>query len=263
MRYMMNAMRMNLRRAAQYRASFLMQICSQIVMTGGDLWAMLMLLERYGRMGHWEGREILFFFGAMHLVFSVTEMINRGLGHFGSSIRSGAFDTMLTRPRRLLTQVLLSELDPRRVGTMAVGITAMAVGTALIGIEWTVWKVLLLLWSMAATVCLMLGLFLLEAVICFFSVQSIEMVNILTYGGRQTCQYPVDLYPDFIRILFTYVVPVALCLQYPVSRVLGRPMAVGIPDGLLWFCPLAGPGFLALMTLFWRFGVRRYRSTGS
>lgn len=263
MRYMLNAMRMNLRRAAQYRVSFLMQTLSQLVMTAGDLWAVLLLLERFGQMGRWTGPEVLFFFGAMQLVFAFTEIINRGLGHFGGMIRSGGFDTLLVRPRRLLTQVLLSEIDPRRVGTMAVGITALAVASGLLGLRWTAGSVLLLLWAMAGTVCLMMGLFLLEAVICFVSVQSIEIVNSLTYGGRQTCQYPVDLYPGFIRLLFTFVVPVALCLQYPISRILGRPMAEGCLDLLLWLFPLAGPAFFLLMVLFWCAGVRRYRSTGS
>ncbi len=262
MRYMMNALRMNLRRAAQYRASFLMQVLSQLVMTAGDLWAVLILLERFGRMGHWTGPEILFFFGAMQLVFAVTEILDRGLNHFGNLIRTGGFDTMLVRPRRLLTQVMLSEADPRRIGTVAVGVTALAVANHLLGLEWTAAKLLLLLWSMAGTVCLMMGLFLLEAVICFVSVQSIEMVNILTYGGRQTCQYPVDIFPDFIRLLFTFVVPVALCLQYPISAVLGRPMAADCPGILLWLCPLAGPLFFLLIGMLWCAGVRRYRSTG-
>ena len=30
-----------------------------------------------------------------------------------------------------------------------------------------------------------------------------------------------------------------------------------------WLAPLAGPAFLAVALWLWRFGVRRYRSTGS
>ena len=59
MRYVMNAMRMNLRRAAQYRASFWMQTLAQIVMTFGDLWAMLLLAERFGGMARWSLHEVM------------------------------------------------------------------------------------------------------------------------------------------------------------------------------------------------------------
>ena len=75
MRYVMDALRMNLRAAAQYRKSFLMQCFSQLVMTAGDLWAVLLLMERFGHMGHWEPGQILFFFGIMQITFSFTEII--------------------------------------------------------------------------------------------------------------------------------------------------------------------------------------------
>ncbi len=263
MRYVINAMRMNLRSAAQYRKSFLMQCLSQLVMTAGDLWAVLLLLERFGHMGHWEAGEILFFFGVMHITFSFTEIINRGLCTFSSMmIRNGGFDTVLLRPRSPLKQVILSRADPRRVGSILVGLTAVAVASAALGTQWTLWKVLLVLWSMAGTVCLLMGLFLIEAIVCIFSVQSIEMVNVLTYGGRSACQYPIDLYPGPIRLLFTYVVPIALCLQVPVSLVLGRPMFEA-PTAAVWLFPLTGAAFAALIALLWRIGVRHYRSTGS
>lgn len=119
------------------------------------------------------------------------------------------------------------------------------------------------MWSALGTVTLMMALFMLEAVICFFIVQSTEAVNILTYGGRQTCHYPLDVYPEWIRLLFSFVVPVALCLQFPVCRVLGRPLGGVVPGDWVWLTPLAGPLCYALMSLFWRAGLRRYRSTGS
>ena len=263
MRYIVHAMRMNLRRAAQYRSSFLMQTLAQLVMTAGDLWAVLLLLERFHAVGAWSLHEVLFFFGVMQIAFAVTEMINRGFGHFSTLIRMGSLDTMLTRPRSAMLQVVLSEADPRRIGTVFVGGAALVIAARGLGLSLGAADVLLLLWACAGTVCLMMGLFMLEAVICFFSVQSTEIVNILTYGGRQACQYPADVYADWIRKLFTFLVPVVLCLQYPVCRVLGKPLAGVTPGGWVWLTPLAGPAFFAVMSLLWRWGLRRYRSTGS
>ncbi len=263
MKYMIHAMRMNLRRAAQYRASFWMQTFAQLVMTAGDLWAMLLLAERFGGMGAWSLYEVMFFFGAMQIAFAFTEMINRGFGHFATLIRLGTLDAMLVRPRSVMAQVILSELDPRRAGSVAVGVTALAVGSAALGVTWHAADILLLLWAIAGLTALMMGLFMMEAVISIFSVQSVEMVNILTYGGRQTGQYPLDLYPEWLRITFTFVVPVALCLQYPVCHILGKPLAGVTVGDWVWLTPLAGPAFFGLISVPWRFGLRHYRSTGS
>ena len=262
MRYIFHAVRMNLRAAAQYRASFLMQSVAQLVMTGCDLIALLVLIDRFRHMGRWEGTEVMFFFGAMQIAFALTECFGRGLTTFSSVIRKGNFDTLLLRPRPLLLQLSLNACDPRRVGTVAVGAAALIVSSLRLGLVWTPGRLLLLLLSIAGTVCTMAALFLLEAAFCFFSVQSVELINMLTYGGRQVCQYPADIYPAPLQLLFTWVAPIVLCLHYPVSWLVGKPMADFSPF-LLWLCPVAGPAFFALMTLAWRAGVRRYRGTGS
>ena len=110
---------------------------------------------------------------------------------------------------------------------------------------------------------MLLGLFLVEATLCFLSVQSIEAVNILTYGGRTACEYPVDIYPRPIRLLFMYVAPFGLCMHVPVSALLHHPM-VDWPAWTVYLAPLAGAMFFLLMALVWRkVGVKRYCSTGS
>ena len=262
MRYLWDAIRINLRSAAQYRASFLMQTFSQLIMTAGDLLAVLVLMDRFGGVGTWAPAEILMFFGAMQWTFALTEILNRGLGVFHSDIRSGGFDAVLLRPRSPLKQVILSRLDPRRVGTMAVGLTAMAVATRLLGFTWTLPRLLLLIWSMVGTTALLMGLFLIEASMSFFTVQGLEAVNVLTYGGRQVCEYPVDIYPGPLRLLFLYVAPIALCLHLPMGLILGHPI-MPWPNWAVWLSPLAGFAFFAFVTLLWKTGVLHYQSTGS
>ena len=65
MRYILHAMNMNLRRASQYRLSFLLQTLSQVIMTGSDLAAVLILAGRFSAFGAWSADQVLFFFGAM------------------------------------------------------------------------------------------------------------------------------------------------------------------------------------------------------
>ena len=255
MRYLWDAIRINLRSAAQYRASFLMQTFSQLIMTAGDLLAVLVLMDRFGGVGTWAPAEILMFFGAMQWTFALTEILNRGLGVFHSDIRSGGFDAVLLRPRSPLKQVILSRLDPRRVGTMAVGLTAMAVATRLLGFTWTLPRLLLLIWSMVGTTALLMGLFQTMT-------ELYQGRDVLTYGGRQVCKYPVDIYPGPLRLLFLYVAPIALCLHLPMGLILGHPIKPW-PDWAVWLSPLAGFAFFAFVTLLWKTGVLHYQSTGS
>ena len=156
-----------------------------------------------------------------------------------------------------------NRLDARRLGGMLVGGAALAMACLRLRLRWTAGKVLLLALSALGSFFLILGLFLIEATVCFFSVKSIEMVNVLTYGGRQTCQYPVDVYPRPLRLLFTWVAPFALCMHLPVSVILDKPL-MAVPIWQVYAAPLAGFAFFAGMALVWRrAGVTHYRSTGS
>lgn len=65
MKYVFHALRMQWRCATQYRASFWMQTLAQIVMSGGELMAVLVLLGRFTSVGQWSGSEVMFFFGMM------------------------------------------------------------------------------------------------------------------------------------------------------------------------------------------------------
>ena len=166
-----------------------MQTLAQLVMSGSELMAVLVLLGRFTSVGQWSGSEIMFFFGMMQMTFAITECVGRGLAAFSQVVQGGEFDQILLRPRNLLVQVLCSRADPRRLSTAALGIVLMWLSVTQLGIPWTLGSTVLLLISVAGTVMMLLGLFLVEATLCFLSVQSIEAVNILTYGGRVSGGY--------------------------------------------------------------------------
>jgi ABC-2 type transport system permease protein len=111
--------------------------------------------------------------------------------------------------------------------------------------------------------CLFFGILVLQATAAFWTVETLEMFNCLTYGGVQTAQYPIAIYRDWFRKLFTFVVPLAAVSYFPGLAVLGKPDPLG--TGRLFQClaPVAGPAFLCLSLLVWRIGVRHYQSTGS
>ena len=262
MKYIIHAVKMLFKSAMQYRASLLMQVIAQFVMTGGELLAVVVLLSRFKVVGHWGAAEIMFFFGVMQATFALTELFGRGITSFAWFVQRGDFDALILRPRPLLVQVMVSQLDPRRLGGVSVGVMAVLIAASRLNIQWTLLKGLLLAEVVLGSMLLLLGLFMIEATVSFFSVKSIEMVNVLTYGGRTACQYPVDVYPGVLRFLFTYLAPFAMCMHWPVSWVLGEAM-VTLPVWGYFLTPLAGAAFFAIMVRVWYVGVKHYRSTGT
>ena len=257
------SMAMLIKSQLEYPLSFLMQNLAQLVMEGGEMLALILLIDRFDRMNQWGPGDLYFFFGVMSVSFYLTEIFGRGItGNFPYLVRTGQLDTILLRPRGVLTQVLCSAADPRRITCVAVGMVSLVLGSRLAEIDWTPLKALLLAESVFFSFWLILGLFLIEAILCIHSVKSIELANALTYGGRSACEYPSDIYPRPLRILFTVIAPFALVMHVPASAILDKPL-FGWPAWTAFVTPASGLVLFGVMYLLFRKAMKFYRSTGS
>lgn len=259
----LHSMRMLIRSQLQYPASFLMQTLAQLVMEGGEMMAVILLVDRFERLNEWEAGDLFFFFGMMSVTFYLTEVFCRGItGNFPNLIRTGGLDTFLVRPRGVLTQVMCSAADPRRVTCIAVGTAALVIGSSMSKVEWSFFKAFLIVEAILGGSMLILGLFIIEAIFSIHSVKSVELVNALSYGGRSACQYPIDTYPRPLRVLFGAIVPFALTLHVPSSVILGKPL-FNWPEWTALVSPLSGAVFFGIMWVLFQKAMRFYRSTGS
>ena len=257
------SMSMLIKSQLQYPLSFLMQTLAQLVMEGGEMMALILLIDRFDRLNQWGPGDLYFFFGVMSVSFYLTEIFGRGVtGNFPYLVRTGQLDTILLRPRGVLTQVLCSAADPRRITCIAVGVVSLVLGSRLSEIAWSPLKALLLAEIFFFSFWLLLGLFMIEAILCIHSVKSVEIANTLTYGGRSACEYPSDIYPRPLRILFTVIAPFALVMHVPASAILDKTL-FGWPMWAAFVTPLSGLVLFGVIYLLFRKAMRFYRSTGS
>ncbi|MBN1509307.1 MAG: ABC-2 family transporter protein [Sedimentisphaerales bacterium] len=109
-----------------------------------------------------------------------------------------------------------------------------------------------------------IGLFVLQATVTFWTVESLEVMNIVTYSGSETGSYPLTIYRPWFRMIFIFVVPLACVTYFPALAILGRKgTIIGSPAWFHWAAPALGVVFLLVSLQVWKFGVRHYRSTGS
>ncbi len=102
------------------------------------------------------------------------------------------------------------------------------------------------------------GLFLIYAAICFFTLEGLEFMNILTDGAREYGKYPISIYGKRVLQFCTFVIPYALIQYYPICYILEKNSSWWYP-----FLPLLSAMFLIPCLCLWKFGVYHYKSTGS
>jgi ABC-2 type transport system permease protein len=196
-------------------------------------------------------------------MFALADGISRGFDQFGPMVRTGDFDRLLLRPRSTVLQLLGQELTLRRLGRLAQGIFVLTLGMARLPHTATFANAILLLWAILGGVCLFLGVLVIQATVCFWTVESIEMMNVATYGAVTAAQYPLSIYHEWLRKVFLFVIPLACVTFFPVLGVLGKAGNFGWLPVQVWLAPIAGPAFLAVALGIWKSGVLHYCSTGT
>ena len=253
----------SIRGQMQYRASFVLGTIGQFLVTGIEFLGLWALFARFGSLRSWTLPEVALFYGVVNVGFAIGYMLSTGFDRFDVFVRQGEFDRLLLRPRSTVLQLAGIEFAMRRVGRILQGLVVMAWALASLDLDWSAAKLLLLLGAIAGGCCLFFGLFVLQATLVFYTVESLELMNTVTYGGLQTAQYPLSIYSGAFRRFFTFVVPLGCAAYFPVVAVLGRPDPLETPLWFQWAAPLLCGLFVWVSLGIWRLGVRTYTSTGS
>lgn len=254
----------SIRAQMQYRAAFLLMLVGTFLTCVVEAIGIVALFDRFGNLGIWTLSHVAMLYGTVNITFALVDMFGRGFDTFGSEmIRSGNFDRVLLRPLGSVFQIAAQELPLPKLGRLFQGLLVLGYALWTLGLEWNITLVLLYLFSIASMVAFFYGIQIVRATLCFWTIESLELVNTLSHGGQETAQYPMSIYKESFRDFFTFVIPLACVSYFPLVGVMGIEDPLGSTLMFQVSSPLAGFLFLGLCLLFWLFGVRHYRSTGN
>jgi ABC-2 type transport system permease protein len=254
-----------MRSQLQYRTSFVLDVFSTAFFTITEFGALALVMTRFKTIDGWTLAEVMFLYGLVELSFGLMDLLFAGFDPvvFGQTIKKGTFDQLLLRPVSVFWQVLGADLTLRRLGRIALGMIIFMIALQMNAIDWTLLKVLYLPLVIVGMVLFFGGLFVVGSSLTFWTVESLEAMNILTYGGSFLISYPMSIYQDWLRRLFTFVVPAIFLNYYPALYFLGKDDPFNFPYVAYFLAPVAGLFLFSIALLFWRFALRHYQSTGS
>lgn len=258
MKLYLNLIALNLKSQMQYKLSFFLTTIGQFLTAFTSFFGLYFLFSRVDAIDDFTYGQVFLCFAVVMLSFSLGEMAGGGMAVFPRMLGNGEFDRALVRPRNVILQVLAPNVDFTRLGLLVQAVIVLCMAVPASGVSWT--------WDKVLTLCLMVlcgsavffGLFLLKAACTFFTVEDPNFMNLFTYGNREFGQYPLSVYGDGVLNFLTFVIPLSLFQYYPLLYLLERkqsPFFMLLPVlSLLFLIPCYG---------FFRFGLSRYKSTGS
>ncbi|MCP4421553.1 MAG: ABC transporter permease [Chloroflexi bacterium] len=258
-------LRVQIRSQLQYPVQFWLDLIATAFIFFFEFGSVALVLQRFGDIQGWSLGEIAFLYSIVEIAFGLMRALFGGFDpkDFGQDIRKGTFDQLLLRPINITIQVLGLRFGLRRFGKVFFGIMLFILALRLTDIDWTVGKLLYLPFVIVSITLFFGGLFIAGSTITFWTVDSIEVVNIITYGGGYVMSYPINIFQNGVRRFFTYILPAIFLNYYPALYFLDKPDPFGFPSFAPFLSPLAGIVVLLVSLAFWRFGIKHYQSTGT
>jgi ABC-2 type transport system permease protein len=248
---------------AQYRWSFGVELAASVAFGVIDIGAMLVLFRVTRTLGGFNAREAFLMAALAACGFAIADLAVGNIERIRFYVRSGLLDAILVRPLGAFAQLVAMDFAPRRAGRVAAGAIFVGSAAALNDVHWTLARRTLLVVAPLAGAVLFGAIFVAIATVAFWWIDSGELANGFTYGGRDFTAYPITIYSGLFRRLFAYGLGFAFVGYYPALTILGRPDPLGLPGWTGWASPLVAAAGAAAAVWVWRTGIRQYRSTGS
>ena len=237
----------------QYRANFFIQLLQSAVAVGTALAVLALVYSHTKELNGWSQSELLIVMGIQILLGGVIRMtIQPNMQRLMEEVRDGKLDFALTKPED--SQVLVSVRDVRIWQSVDIVSGAVVLGYGAVRLEREVGIADAILFPFMLVIgALMIYCFWLVLSTGAFWVVNMWSLIELFEGVYQTGRFPVGIYPGWLRIGVTFLVPIAFAVTVPAEAVTSR---------LEWPTVVLAFGFGAALFAFtrwwWRFGLRRY-----
>jgi viologen exporter family transport system permease protein len=237
----------------QYRANFFIQLFQSAIALGTGLAVLALVFSQTTELNGWSQPELLAVMG-VHILMGgvIATLIQPNMVRLMEDIRQGTLDFVLTKPED--SQVLVSVRDIRiwQAVDGLVGLVVIGFAIAQLQVSFGLGQ------AVAFALAFVLGgltiyCFWLILTVGAFWVVRIDQIVELFEGVYQSGRWPVTIYPGWLRISLTFLVPIAFAVTVPAQALTSR----------LTLDTLAlAAGFSIALVIFtrwwWRFGLRRY-----
>ena len=252
-----------IRSSLAYPASFVLMLVSSMLFTVTDFVAIVLMFSHIDTFGGFTLAQMALLYATASMTLGLADLGTGSIERIGQRIRTGTLDVYLIRPVPAFVQTAADEFALQRIGRPLQAGIVLGIALSRLQLDWTVAKGIMLVVSVIAGSVIFAAIFVLGAAFQFVAIDSAELANSFTYGGQTLTQYPLSVFGKEIVRAVTFVVPLAFVNYYPVLYVLGKPAPLGLPSWIGLLSPLVAGAMVALASLAWRAGLRRYRSTGS
>ncbi len=246
-------LRIGIANEMQYRVNFFLQLLQSLVALATGLIGLWLVFSRTTSLAGWSQPELLAVMGVHILMGGVIQAgIQPNMLRLLEEIQDGSLDFALMKP--VDGQIIASIREFRfwQLTDVLVGLIVLAIAVSQMGKQISSWQVFAFITALLLGGIMIYSFWLMLSATAFWLTRIGELVN-LFQGLYAAGRWPVTIYPNWLRLGLTFLVPVAFAVTVPAQALTNRLT----PLTLLGALGLA-VGLLVLARIVWRLGMRSY-----
>jgi ABC-2 type transport system permease protein len=217
-----NYLRIGILNEFQYRANLYIQILQTFIALGTGLIGLNLVFSQTNQLGGWVQAELLAVMGVFIMMGGIIRAaIQPNMQRLMEEIQEGMLDYALTKPAD--AQLLISVREFRLWQLVDVVTGFIVLGFALSQLEWriSIWAALGFFSSLAMGAMLIYCFWLMITSTAFWFIRVDEIANLFE-GLYAAGRWPVGIYPTWLRLALTFLIPVAFAVTVPAEALTGR-----------------------------------------
>jgi len=250
--------KINLQQELAYRADTVINILLNLMWLGWELLGLSIIFSNTPTLGGWGLGELLALLGVFRLVNTLlAAVLWPATEKFNTGVRDGSLDYTLLLPANSLFLVSFSRLVLWRVWDIVLAAILIVTGIRMAGGGDAPLHLVPFLLLVASGALIIYSLWTVMIAFTFWFIKfdnNVTILQALLEAGR----YPSTVYPAWLRLIVTFVVPIAVATTIPLQALRGDLSGWQV----VLFLGIGGACFAAALQV-WKAGLKRYSGASS
>jgi ABC-2 type transport system permease protein len=251
-------LKVNIQMSLAYRADTVVNILLNLMWLGWELLSLSIIFNNTDTIGGWDFGELIALLGVFRLVHTLMiAIIWPNTEKFNQSIRDGSMDYTLLQPINSMFLVTFSRITVWRAWDLVLAIILIVVGVNMSGDTTTPLQILTFILLTISGAIIIYSLWIVLIALTFWFTKfdnNVTILQALLDAGR----YPVTVYPVWLRILVTFVIPIAVATTIPLQGLRGD-----LTLGRVGMFLVIGMVSFLIASQVWKRGLKQYSGASS
>ncbi|MBN2118993.1 MAG: ABC-2 family transporter protein [Anaerolineales bacterium] len=251
-------LKVNIQMSLAYRADTVVNILLNLMWLGWELLSLGIIFSNTDTIGGWGFGELIALLGVFRLVHTLMiALIWPNTEKFNQSIRDGSMDYTLLQPVNSMFLVTFSRITVWRAWDLILAAILIVIGVNMAGDTTTLLSVLTFILLTVSGTIVIYSLWIVLIALTFWFTKfdnNVTILQALLDAGR----YPVTVYPVWLRILVTFIIPIAVATTVPLQALRGDLNL----SRVLMFLVIGLASFLVASQV-WKRGLKQYSGASS